>query len=228
MSAEICRFAEFEIDRGAYQLRRDGHPLKLERIPLDLLFLLIDRRGQLVTREEILESIWGRGLFLDVDNAINSAVRKIRRALREDLNAPRFVVTVPAKGYRFIAKVTRAIPPDTPVEIPSISQGPALLMVGRETELARLQSWSRLASEGQRRVVFVVGEAGIGKTTFLRAFLDSLGGRGVRIGRGQCVEQYGAGEPYMPMLEALSPAASASSNFCTSSRPLGSRRCHHC
>jgi DNA-binding winged helix-turn-helix (wHTH) protein len=60
MSAEICRFAEFEIDRSAYELRRDGCPLKLERIPLDLLFLLIERRGRLVTREEILERIWGR------------------------------------------------------------------------------------------------------------------------------------------------------------------------
>jgi DNA-binding response OmpR family regulator len=77
----ICRFDEFELDRSAYQLRRDGRPLKLERIPLDLLFLLVDQRGRLVTREEILERIWGKGVFFDVDNAINSAVRKLRRAL---------------------------------------------------------------------------------------------------------------------------------------------------
>ena len=116
MSAKIYHFAEFEIDRSIYQLCRDGRPLKLERIPLDLLFLLIDRRGQLVTREEILEHIWGRGLFLDVNNAINSAVRKIRRALRDDPDAPRFVVTVPAKGYRFTARVTTATAPYEPIE----------------------------------------------------------------------------------------------------------------
>jgi DNA-binding winged helix-turn-helix (wHTH) protein len=109
MSEEICRFAEFEIDRSAYQLRRRGRPIKLERIPLDLLFLLIDRRGRLVTREEIFERIWGKNLFLNVDNAINPAVRKIRRALRDDPDSPRFVVTVPAKGYRFIAKVAMAV-----------------------------------------------------------------------------------------------------------------------
>src|SRR5215467_1173973 len=106
----IFRFADFELDRNVYELRRKGHPLKLERIPLDLLFLLIEKRGQLVTREEILERIWGKGLFFDVDNAINSAVRKLRRALGDDPDAPRFVVTVPTKGYRFVAEVHEAKP----------------------------------------------------------------------------------------------------------------------
>ena len=65
MPAEICRFEEFENDRNAYQLRCKGRPRKLERIPLDLLFLLIDRRGDLVTRTEVFERIWGKNLFLD-------------------------------------------------------------------------------------------------------------------------------------------------------------------
>src|SRR4029077_12802179 len=97
MSPGIFRFADFELDRSVYELRRKGRPLKLERIPLDLLFLLVDRRDQLVTREEILERIWGKGVFLDTDNAINSAVRKIRHALHDDSDSPRFVATVPAK-----------------------------------------------------------------------------------------------------------------------------------
>ena len=203
MSAEICRFEEFELDRSAYQLRCHGRPRKLERIPLDLLFLLIDRRGDLVTRAEIFERIWGNNLFLDTDNAINSAVRKIRRALRDNPDAPRFVVTVPAKGYRFIAKVTMAAADDIGVRLPSMPQGPEPIVVGREAELARLESWAAQVIEGRRRVVFVAGEAGIGKTTFVSAFLDTLGGTGARIARGQCIEQYGAGEPYMPVLEAL-------------------------
>jgi class 3 adenylate cyclase/predicted ATPase len=99
----MLRFADFELDRGAYQLRRAGRPLHLERIPLDLLFLLAERRGQLVTRDEIVERIWGKGVFLDSDASINAAIRKIRQALCDDAEAPRFVVTVPAKGYRFIA-----------------------------------------------------------------------------------------------------------------------------
>jgi len=84
MPTDVLSFADFELDRSVYQLRHNGRPLKLERIPLDLLFMLIDQRDQLVTREEILERIWGKGLFLDTDNAINSAVRKIRRALHDE------------------------------------------------------------------------------------------------------------------------------------------------
>ena len=102
MPAEVLGFEDFELDRSAYQLRHKGRPVRLERIPLDLLFLLAERRGQLVTREEIIDRIWGRSVFLDTNNAINTAVRKIRRALRDDPAAPRFVVTVPAKGYRFV------------------------------------------------------------------------------------------------------------------------------
>jgi DNA-binding winged helix-turn-helix (wHTH) protein len=105
MALDIYRFGDFELDGNVYELRHNGHPLKLERIPLELLFLLIDRRDQLVTREEILECIWGKGVFLDTDNAINSAVRKIRRALGDNPDAPRFVVTIPTKGYRFVMPV---------------------------------------------------------------------------------------------------------------------------
>ena len=204
MPANICRFADYELDRAAYQLRCKGRPVQLERIPLDLLFILADRRGQLVTREEILERVWGKDVFLDKDNAINTAVRKIRHALHDDSDSPRFVVTVPAKGYRFIAKVKTAAAHDELARAPSMPEGSAPIVVGREEELACLQSWSAQVLEGgRRRVVFIAGEAGIGKTTFVRAFLDSLGGSAARIGRGQCVEQYGAGEPYMPVLEAL-------------------------
>jgi pimeloyl-ACP methyl ester carboxylesterase/DNA-binding winged helix-turn-helix (wHTH) protein len=98
-------FGDFELDRNLYELRRKGHSIKLERIPLDLLFLLVEQREHLVTREEILGRIWGKGVFIDADSAINSAVRKIRRALSDDPESPRFLVTVPTRGYRFVAEV---------------------------------------------------------------------------------------------------------------------------
>jgi predicted ATPase len=78
-------------------------------------------------------------------------------------------------------------------------------VVGRAEELARLQSWYSHVLEGQRRIIFVTGEAGIGKTAVVQTFLDSVQQEGTaRVGRGQCVEQYGGGEPYMPVPEALS------------------------
>ena len=94
-----------ELDRLAYQLRRSGRALKLERIPLDILFLLAERPGRLVTREEITERIWGKGAYLDVDNSINGAVRKIRQVLKDDPEQPRFIQTVTGRGYRFVAPV---------------------------------------------------------------------------------------------------------------------------
>jgi adenylate cyclase len=103
--AEVCRFADFELDPGAYRLSRTGEVVRLERIPMELLCLLVERRGQVVSRAEILDRIWGQGVFIDSENAINTAVRKIRQALKDDADAPSFIVTIPAKGYRFIAQV---------------------------------------------------------------------------------------------------------------------------
>ncbi len=108
MSEELIRFEDFELDPRAYQMRRSGRTLKLERIPMEVLLLLAERRGQLVTREEIIEKLWGKDVFLDTDNAINTAIRKIRQVLKDDPEQPRFVQTITGKGYRFIALVTVA------------------------------------------------------------------------------------------------------------------------
>jgi class 3 adenylate cyclase len=105
MVAEILRFADFELDRSAYELRRSGHVVRLQRIPLELLFLLVERRRQLVTREEIFERIWGKKVFLDTESSINTAVRKLRQSLNDGRDNPRFIETVPARGYRFIAEL---------------------------------------------------------------------------------------------------------------------------
>jgi DNA-binding winged helix-turn-helix (wHTH) protein/tetratricopeptide (TPR) repeat protein len=110
MPGELFRFREFELDRSAFELRRAGRSVHLERIPFELLCLLVERGGQLVPREEIITHIWGKDVFLDTEHAINTAVRKIRHALRDDPEAPRFVLTVPAKGYRFVASLERPEP----------------------------------------------------------------------------------------------------------------------
>ena len=103
---------DFDLDLRTYELRRAGRVLKLERIPVELLILLIEGRGQLVTRNQIIERIWGKDVFLDTDNSINAAIRKIRQVLKDDPEQPRFVQTITSRGYRFIAvvKATREIP----------------------------------------------------------------------------------------------------------------------
>src|SRR5271166_3739217 len=84
----------FELDLRAYQLRRAGRVLKLEPTPMDLLLFLVEHRGELVTRDQIVERIWGKDVFLDTDNSINGAIRKIRQALRDNPEQPRFLQTV--------------------------------------------------------------------------------------------------------------------------------------
>jgi DNA-binding winged helix-turn-helix (wHTH) protein len=106
VAADLVRFEGFELDLRAYQVRCSGRPLKLERIPMEVLCLLVERRGQLVAREEIIEKLWGKNVFLDTDNAINTAIRKIRRVLKDDPEQPRFVQTVTGKGYRFIGHIS--------------------------------------------------------------------------------------------------------------------------
>ena len=112
------------------------------------------------------------------------------------------------RGYRFIAPVTTAAPKaeQSAAATPNVEKSLSSNMVGREQEWAKLQAWYSQVLDGYRHVIFVSGEAGIGKTTFVQAFVNTLAhcGGGVRVGRGQCIEQYGSGEAYMPVLEALS------------------------
>ena len=110
VSSSVVRFGEFELDRGAYELRKAGRSLRLARIPMELLLLLLEQPGQLVSRERIAERIWGKGVFLDIDNGINAVVRRIRLVLEDDPEQPRFIQTVVGRGYRFIAPIQEAAP----------------------------------------------------------------------------------------------------------------------
>ena len=112
MAADLVRFEDFELDLRSYQVRRSGRTLRLERIPMEVLFLLVQRPGQLVTREEIIEKLWGKNVFLDTDNAINTAIRKTRQVLKDDPEQPRFIQTVTGRGYRFIGQISEVVVPE--------------------------------------------------------------------------------------------------------------------
>src|SRR5271156_4060458 len=99
---------------------------------MEVLFLLVERRGQLVTREEIIEKLWGKNVFLDTDNAINTAIRKIRQVLKDDPEQPRFIQTVTGRGYRFIGQISEAVVP--PAQAPAQEQ-PAPTGIGKRWKL---------------------------------------------------------------------------------------------
>jgi len=101
MPSESVRFGRFHLDVSRYELTRAGKPVHMERIPMDLLILLVRENGRLISREEIIERLWGKGVYFDTDNSINTAIRKIRRALGEDPEKPQYIETVLGKGYRF-------------------------------------------------------------------------------------------------------------------------------
>jgi TolB-like protein/DNA-binding winged helix-turn-helix (wHTH) protein/Tfp pilus assembly protein PilF len=109
-------FEGFELDLRRYELRRNGRVLKLEKIPMELLILLVSRNGDLVTREEIVEKLWGKDVFIETEHGINTAIRKLRQALGDDPENPRFVKTVVGKGYRFSATITS--PPEQAEALP--------------------------------------------------------------------------------------------------------------
>ena len=107
-------FGDFELDPAAYELRRKGKPVRLEKQPMELLLLLAEHRGRLVSRSEIVARLWGDGVFVDVETGVNTAMRKVRQALGESPESPVFIETVSGKGYRFIyssAKATSISPP---------------------------------------------------------------------------------------------------------------------
>jgi TolB-like protein/DNA-binding winged helix-turn-helix (wHTH) protein len=100
----IHKFDEFELDPSRFELRRKGSALKLERIPMELLLLLLEKDGSVVSRQEIIDRLWGKDVFVDTEHGINTAIRKIRQVLKDDPEHPRFVQTVTGKGYRFVAE----------------------------------------------------------------------------------------------------------------------------
>src|SRR3954471_21829268 len=106
MPGKRLRFDQFELDFGRFQLCREGHPVRLEGLPLQLLMFLIENQGQLVTREQIADKLWGKDVFVDVEQGINTAIRKVRAALEDDSEQPRYLqtevgrISFPARHYR--------------------------------------------------------------------------------------------------------------------------------
>jgi len=124
MAPEQAEAQELVLNLTSFQLIRGGQRVKLEKAPMELLTLLVRKRGALVTRDEIVNTIWGETVHVDVDAGINTAIRKIRLALDDDSASPQFLETVVGKGYRFIGPIT-VVGGDAPVAPLASSVEPA-------------------------------------------------------------------------------------------------------
>jgi DNA-binding winged helix-turn-helix (wHTH) protein/tetratricopeptide (TPR) repeat protein len=191
-------FGPYRLDLAGRRLWKGDEPVALQPRPLAVLSYLASRPGIVVGRQELIGALWA-GTFV-TKAVLKVAVRAIREALGDDAGAPRYVETVGRDGYRFIGASGGA--PATVARPASRNAPPA--MVGRAGDLAVLHDAGERAFAGARTVVFVTGEAGIGKTTLIDRFVGELARDGrAAIGRGQCLEQYGESEPYLPVLEAV-------------------------
>src|SRR5207248_4691013 len=109
-SGRLVRFGEFEIDERAGELRKEGIKVRLQEQPLQILQILLEHPGEVVTREELRKRVWPTDTFVDFDHGINNAIKRLREALGDTADTPRFVETLPRRGYRFIANLEVAKP----------------------------------------------------------------------------------------------------------------------
>src|SRR5262249_26334098 len=160
-----------------------------------VLRYLVEHPGRLVTQDELLDALWPE-IYVQ-PQVLRTYVLEIRKVLQDDPKRPRFIETHPKRGYRFIAPVLDVASP-TSAEAPA-----SATIVGRGREFAELQVQWEQALRGQRQLVFITGEPGIGKTTLVDAFSEQEAqAGGVHIARGQCVERSGSQEAFYPVLEA--------------------------
>jgi predicted ATPase/DNA-binding winged helix-turn-helix (wHTH) protein len=223
-SQNAIHFGPFCLDRANQCLWRGKQAVALKPKAFAVLRYLVEHPGCLLTKNELLDAVWLDAVVSE--GVLKFCVREIRKALGDNAHAPRFIETLHRRGYRFIAPVAASAVPvsSSQFQVPSSLsplapsiQSRTPVLVGREEEQTQLHSWLEKALHGERQIVFVTGEPGIGKTAVVEAFLHSLETEDQKpslpkvqtldtrlwLGHGQCVEHYGASEAYLPILSAL-------------------------
>jgi len=201
-------FGQFRLDRANALLRRGQDRVVLAPKPFEVLCCLVERPGELVTKDELLAAVWS-DLHVS-ESSLTVAMNTLRSALGDDRLAPHYIETVTRRGYRFIASV-RAVQSsngEQPLEgeiavSEDMTDQRRRWRVGRAGPLEVLEGVLQQVLAGQRQIVFVTGEAGIGKTTFVQMVLERMEQRGVGVLHSGCNELFGTHEAFLPLIEAL-------------------------
>jgi DNA-binding winged helix-turn-helix (wHTH) protein len=202
----LKQFAEFCLDTAEECLWRDGARIELPPKPFAVLRYLVEKAGHLVTHDELLDALWPNTYVQP--QVLRTYMLDLRRVLGDDAREPRFIESLPKRGYRFIAAVRETNGP----KISSAGQPePASrILVGREVELRILAEHLGKARGGTRQTVFVSGETGAGKTALIEAFCrDAQTAGDARVGLAQCLQGFAARQDYYPVLEALAQICTA-------------------
>ena len=196
----MLRFGEYRLD-SVQGLSRGDDEVRVTPKSLAVLRVLAERAGQVVTKDELFRLVWAETAVSDT--ALTSCIQELRRAFEDDARKPRFIETVHRRGYRFLPRAATASRHETLQATTASTAAPEPLLVGRDDVVNQLLVACDASIRGVRQTVFVTGDAGVGKTAVVQALLARTSARGVRFTLGQCVEHYGVGEPYQPLLEAL-------------------------
>ena len=206
----IYRFEQFELDTQRYEIRSKGEPVQVEPQVFDVLEFLIRNRDRVVTKQDLFDGVWGDRIVSE--SALSSRLKAARTAVCDSGSEQRLIKTLHGRGYRFVGEVTELVSDSKVLEISAEAPAGSSTFsveietgaVGRELEVGVLLEHLALARNGFRQLVFVTGEAGLGKTTLVETFLATLGQEGsIRVLKGQCLEHHGRGEAFLPVLEAL-------------------------
>jgi DNA-binding winged helix-turn-helix (wHTH) protein/tetratricopeptide (TPR) repeat protein len=193
-------FPPYSLDTSSQYLKRGSECIALTPKSFAVLRYLVENAGRLVTKDELLDSIWPDTHIHEA--VLKSCILEIRRALQDDANKPKYILTRHRLGYQFIAPVV------CPTEGKTAPLPLTAGLLGRSRELIDLQGRLEATLRGSRQIVFIAGEPGIGKTALVDHFLDlDSTNRATRVARGECLEHFGDREPYYAMLDALSRAA---------------------
>lgn len=191
-------FGPFRLDPQKKQLWRGETLLGLRPMTVSVLQVLVEHAGEILTKEQVLRYVWAGTRVSPA--SLKVCIREIRETLGDDRKNPQYLETVGREGYRFIGTQEQE---NEPLALAGEVAGVEYI-VGRQRELEQLEDWFGKARRGACQLIFVTGEPGIGKTTLVDLFLARIRNTGrIRIGRGQCLEQYGEGEAYLPILEAF-------------------------
>jgi len=198
-------FGPFRLDLDNAVLWQGDTSLTLRPKAFDLLAHLVCHAGQLVSKEDLMAAVWPDAVISD--NALTASMSEVRRVLGETARAPQYIATAHRRGYRFIAPVAmpsgESASSDMGAALPTQAANDSCL-VDRDRELGILHDQFSAMLRGDRKLVFVVGEAGIGKTTLVDAFMSQVAPMAdLWLGHGQCIDHYGANEAYLPLLDAL-------------------------
>jgi predicted ATPase len=216
LGGAMKQFKTFGLDTSNECLWQNGSQIALAPKPFAVLRYLVENPGRLITHDELLDALWPETYVQP--QVLRTYMLELRKVLGDDAGEPRFIQTLPKRGYCFVAPVADWAGMERGAALKTAaSDAKPLGIVGREEELARLTAQVELLTTGQRQVVFITGEAGIGKTALVEAFCQKIAfSLPISVARGQCVEGFAAKEEYYPVMEALG-------QLCAS--PDGERAC---